>query len=167
VAAALARLLGCAWLDADAVLEEKLGRSIASLVRERGQQAFRDEESTVLGELLARFDGVLATGGGVVLADRNRQSLRARGRPIIWLTAPADVIRARLAADPTTSDRRPALSGDDPLAEVAAAIEEREPLYRECADVAFDTGSLPAAEVPHRIVLWLKEFQVPGERSPS
>jgi shikimate kinase len=79
------------------------------------------------------------------------------------------VIRNRLARDPTTRDRRPALSGDDPLAEVAAAVEAREPLYRECADVAFDTASIPAAEVARRIALWLEEFRLPaaGERSSS
>ena len=166
VAAALARRLGCGWQDADAVLEERLGTSIARLVRERGEPVFRDEESEVLGRLLAECDGVLATGGGVVLRPHNRELLRAHGRPIVWLTASADVIRGRLAADPTTVDRRPGLSGADPLAEVAGALEIREPLYRQCADVAFDTGALAVDEVVARIVAWLGE-RGEGERAPA
>jgi shikimate kinase len=166
VAAALARQLGCDWLDADAELEERLGISIARLVRERGEPFFRDEESGVLARLLAEFDGVLATGGGVVLRSQNRDLLRAQGRPIVWLAAPAEVIRCRLAADPTTGDRRPALSGTDPLAEVETAIETREPLYRQCADVAFDTGALAVDEVVARIVAWLAGHGE-GERAPA
>ena len=166
VAAALARRLGCDWRDADTVLEERVGTSIAGLVHERGEPFFRDEESEVLARLLAEFDGVLATGGGVVLKSQNRDLLRAQGRPVVWLTAAADVIRGRLASDPTTADRRPALSGADPLAEVAAALEAREPLYRQCADVAFDTGALAVDDIVARIMAWLGEHGE-GERAPA
>jgi shikimate kinase len=103
VAAALAARLGCEWVDADVVLEERVGTSIAALVRERGEATFRDEESTILAELLASCTGVLATGGGVVLRPLNRERLRAHGRPIVWLTASCAVIRRRLAADPHTA----------------------------------------------------------------
>jgi shikimate kinase len=166
VAAALARQLGCDWRDADAVLEEQVGNSIARLVHDRGEPFFRDEESAVLARLLAEFDGVLATGGGVVLKSENRDLLRAQGRPVVWLTASADVIRSRLAADPTTGDRRPALSGTDPLAEVAPTLEAREPLYRQCADVAFDTGALAVETIVARIIAWLDEHGE-GERAPA
>jgi shikimate kinase len=166
VAAALARQIGCAWRDADAVLEEKVGSSIARLVRERGEPFFRDEESAVLARLLAEFDGVLATGGGVVLKPDNRDLLRAHGRPIIWLTASADVIRSRLASDPSTGDRRPALAGNDPLAEVAPALAAREQFYRQCADVTFDTGALDVETIVARIVAWLDEHGH-GERAPA
>lgn len=155
VAAVLAQRLGNAWCDADAVLEERVGSSIAALVGSRGEAAFRDMETEVLRETLPAFAGVLATGGGVVLRPENRSLLRERGRPVVWLTAPADVIRRRLAADPTTAARRPALSGGDPLDEVAAVLHAREPLYREVADVAFDTATEPPAVVAERILSWL------------
>jgi len=155
VADLLSRRLGLPWRDADAVLEEGVGCSIAALVRDRGEAAFRDEESRVLASLLAAEPCILATGGGVVLRAENRDLLRRRARPVIWLTAPADVVRARLAADPTTADRRPPLSGVDPLAEVAAALAEREPLYRECADLAVETGSESLERIIDRITAWL------------
>ena len=169
VAALLAGRLGCAWLDADAALEERLGTTIAALVRERGEPAFRDAEETLLRELLDSCAGVLATGGGVVLRPVNREALRSRGRPVAWLTAPADVIRGRLAADPLTRDRRPALSAGaaaagDPLAEVDAALASREALYREVADAVFDTAAEPPERVAGRIASWLASGQHAGGR---
>ena len=155
VAALLAARLGCGWLDADAVLEERLGTTIAALVRERGEAAFREAETAFLRDLLASDVGVVATGGGVVLRPENRELLRQGGGAVVWLTAPADVIRSRLASDPTTRERRPALSGNDPLAEVDAALAAREPLYRAVADVVFDTSVEVPEEVAGRIAGWV------------
>ena len=159
VAGLLADMLGCGWCDADAVLEGRVGCSIATLVRERGEGVFRDAEAAVLADLLAAYPGVLSTGGGAVLRAGNREALREAGRPIVWLTAAADVVRARLAADPGTAERRPALSASttgDPLAEVAATLSAREPLDRECADHSVDTSALPPAEVAAEIMAWLR-----------
>ena len=148
VAAALAQRLGCPWWDADVELERAVGTSIATLIREHGEARFRDQESVVLEEFLAKPDGVLATGGGVILRPGNRERLRERGGCVVWLTAPGPILRRRLAADPTTASRRPGLTGADPLAEIDAALSTREPLYRECAGVVIDTSS----DSPERIV---------------
>ncbi len=155
VAAALADRLGCGWCDADVVLEREVGMTITDLVSRRGEQAFRDAEATLLERLLDRESGVLATGGGVVVRDANRELLRARARPVIWLSAPVDVLRARLAADPTTRSRRPALAGGDVLDEVAAAVSVREPLYRQVADGVIDTAIDTPVKLADRIIAWL------------
>jgi shikimate kinase len=154
VGALLARRLGCGWADADIVLEERVGCTIATLVRDRGEPAFRDVEAAVLADLLTRDDLVLATGGGVVLRAENRRLLIERGRPVVWLQAPPRVIRVRLAADPATRDRRPALAGGDPLAEVEGALAAREPLYRECADLAVDAATDGPEAIADRILAW-------------
>lgn len=157
VAVSLAERLGCRWEDADAVLEASVGCSIAEMIGLRGEAAFRTTEAEILASTLALFDGVLATGGGVVLRPENRRLLRTAFRPVVWLSAPAAVIRHRLAGDPTTTARRPALAGGDPLAEVAAAVIEREPLYRECADHVVDTSAAAPAAVADAIVSWLRQ----------
>lgn len=168
VAALLAPRLGLAWIDADEVLERRAGRSIAALIADRGEAAFRDLEAEVLADLLAGPAAVLATGGGVVLRESNRMLLRDRGRPVVWLRAAADVVRSRLAADPLTAGRRPGLTGSDPLAEVAAALTDREPLYAAVADVSFDTGSMPPEQITARIVEWLGTGAIgPGTQEPS
>ena len=75
--------------------------------------------------------------------------LRAAGF-VVWLTAPADVLFARLAADPGTAGRRPALTPLDGLAEVVALLAAREPLYREVADAVIDAGGPSPEAVANR-----------------
>lgn len=155
VAAALAERLGCPWCDADEILEEEVGMSIAELVAEQGESAFRDTEAAILDRLLDQATGILATGGGVILREANRLALRSGGRPVIWLSAPAEVLRGRLADDPSTAHRRPALGGGDVLDEVAAAVVHREPLYREIADGVIDTAVDRPQRLAERIHAWL------------
>lgn len=164
VAACLADRLGCGWQDADAVLEARQGCTIAEIIRDRGEAAFRDLEAALLGELLDSAAGILATGGGVVLRPENRALLRTRGRPVVWLRVSPGVARARLAADPATVTRRPALAGGDPLAEVAAAIAARGPLYRECADLVVDADAAVPAAVAAEILAGLADTS-PGAAS--
>jgi shikimate kinase len=167
VAALLVPRLGIPAVDADEVVEQRAGMSIAALIADRGEAGFRDLESIVLAELLAGPPLILATGGGVVLRQANRELLRERGRPVIWLDAAADVVRARLAADPMTTVRRPGLTGADPLAEVADTLAAREPLYRSCADVRFDTEVEPAGRIAQRIVEWLATWDRSVTASPE
>lgn len=155
VAGGLAAALGCDWCDCDVELERRIGRTIADVITQDGEAAFRDAEQQVLGELLADFEGVVATGGGVVVREANRTLLAAHGRPVIWLKADAATIRQRLAADPTTSLRRPGLTTANPLDEVAAVLAAREPLYEALADFSVDTAQHPVASVVARIVAWL------------
>jgi shikimate kinase len=167
VAELLSGSLGLPWHDADVVLEGRAGCSIATLVHDQGEDAFRDLEQVVLADLLAGPPAIIATGGGVVLRPANRRLLRAHGRPVVWLSAAADIVRRRLAADPMTVSRRPALSGSDPLEEVAATLIAREPLYREAADVTFDTGRDSPSEITAGIVAWLvtRGSSMPGGSS--
>lgn len=169
VASHLATLLGCSWQDADDVLEREAGESIASLISSRGETSFRDLEAVLLGRLLAQESGVLATGGGVILRESNRDLLRSRGRPVVWLAAPADVLQARIAADPASAARRPALTGTDPLAEVESAVASREPLYRAVADAVIDVSHDQSQRIADRIAAWLAGFsrQHPEAAAPA
>lgn len=152
IAALVATALGCDWHDADVEFERRTGGTIAGFIRDRGEPAFRETEAGILDDLLRSCRGVLATGGGVVLRADNRGRLRQDGRPVVWLRVTADVARARLAADPVTLDRRPALAGTDPLAEVANAIQCREPLYREVADLVVEVDGLSPREAAGEIL---------------
>jgi shikimate kinase len=141
VARLLAEALGWDWVDADAELEARSGQSIRSIFAEEGEQNFRDREETILKDLCSRSRVVVATGGGVVLRESNRQRLRAAGR-VVWLTADAETICDRLAADPATAERRPALTGATGAcdrAEVEELLCKREPFYRACAEAVVDT----------------------------
>jgi shikimate kinase len=133
----LARRLGWGWVDADEALEERHGRTIRQIFAEEDEAGFREKEAALLEELCRGERVVVATGGGVVLREENRRRLRAAGR-VVWLTADAPTIWERLQRDPTTSERRPALTVGG-LAEVEELLRAREPLYRACADFVVDT----------------------------
>jgi shikimate kinase len=166
VAATLARRFGWQGVDADDVFEQRHPGTIAEFIATQGEPAFRQAEAALLQELVPQLDVVLATGGGVVLREDNRRLLRRTARPIIWLTASAAAIRQRLAADPATAQRRPALAGGDVLDEVEQALAGREALYREVADIMFDTETMPPEAVGAAIAAWLTE-RLPAAGGPE
>lgn len=151
VARLVAERLGCGWRDADDVFERETGSGIADHFRDHGEPSFRALEAMILQRLLDDDEsGVVATGGGVVLREENRRLLRRRGRPVVWLDAPAEVILERLVGDPSTAKARPALTAAGVLAEVPAILASREPLYAATADLRIDARGTPQ-EVAERI----------------
>jgi shikimate kinase/rhodanese-related sulfurtransferase len=135
VAQQLAKRLGWAWVDADAVLEQRAGCTIHELFRRDGEPAFRQREAALLGEFCASSRLVIATGGGVILREDNRELLR-RSAWVVWLDADAQTLARRLESDPGSATRRPALTqaASNSLEEIRAVMQFREPLYRHCAD---------------------------------
>jgi shikimate kinase len=146
VARLLAERLGWAWCDADALIEQRYGRSIRAIFADEGEAGFRDKESAVLHDLCGMTHHVIATGGGVVLRPGNRAQLKAAGR-VVWLTADAETLHQRIQADASTAERRPDLTRGG-LAEIVELLRVRDPLYAECADVVIDT----AGRTPHEVV---------------
>src|SRR5262245_5811404 len=109
VARLLAQRLSWQWLDADAVLEARHERSIRQIFAEEGEAGFRDKEVAWLEEFCRYSKHVVATGGGVILRERNRQLLREAGY-VVWLTADSATLWQRIGADTSTQDRRPNLT---------------------------------------------------------
>src|SRR5204862_4269513 len=100
-----------------------------------GECGFRQRESAALAELTARSSIVLATGGGAVLAEENRQLLRARGF-IVYLETTVDEQLQRLARD----RKRPLLAAPDRRERLQQLATVRDPLYREIADLTLPAG---------------------------
>jgi shikimate kinase len=118
VGLALAHELGVAFVDLDDAVSSRCGEPAASLLRSRGEPAFRVLETDALGSVLARDKGmVLATGGGTVESGGARTLLC--GEPlVVQLVAPTFSLLERLGgAD------RPLL--EDPSAESLADLEKR------------------------------------------
>ena len=93
----IARGLDPNYLDMDALIEKRLGMSIANFFAEKGESAFRRIESEVLAELL-QTDQVVSTGGGVVISQRNRDLLKTN-TDNIYLKADFETLYHRIAAD--------------------------------------------------------------------
>jgi len=142
----LAEKLGCAAIDTDTEVERREGKLIKEIFAEHGEPAFRERETAALAAVLALPDPhVIATGGGAVLAEKNRLMMCDRGF-VVALKADAASIIARVAQDPA----RPLLQGDSEK-RVPMLLEERKHAY-DFAHLVIDTTPLSAEEVVEQIV---------------
>lgn len=159
VGGALAGRLGWAFLDADAEVVRREGREIPRIFSEDGEAAFREREAAAIAAALGRpGDAVLATGGGAVLNAATRDRLRAAG-PVVWLTADAETLADRVAAD---ADTRPSLTGRPAAEEMADVLASRTPLYQKTATITEPVGGRTVEDVVSSIVARL----LPGGGRP-
>jgi len=149
----LARRLGARFLDADTVLEERIGMPIRSYFEQHGEAAFRDLEEQVIQELTAPEQGplILATGGGAVLRPANRQNLHERAT-VIYLRSTPEELYKRLRHD----TQRPLLQVADPLAKLKELHAQRHPLYEEVAHYRVDTGRPSVGTLVNMIMMQLE-----------
>jgi len=132
----LAKRLGKTFHDSDHAIEGRTGVRIPVIFELEGEAGFRLREAAVIEELTALQEIVLATGGGAVLTPSNRDLLKARGT-VVYLRASVNELWNR-----TRHDRnRPLLQTVDPYARLCELHAQRDPLYREVADVTVETGT--------------------------
>ena len=151
VARLVAARMGWSWVDADSRIEELAGRSIREIFEAEGESGFRDRESAVIQELTRRDRFVIAAGGGAVLRAENRAAIKEAGL-VAWLVASPEAIERRLAQDPTTATRRPALTIAGGLEEIRSLLGQREPIYRACADLIVETDQCSPEQLADQIV---------------
>jgi shikimate kinase len=130
----LARRLGLTFVDADTELELRLGVTIPMIFEIEGEAAFRDREETTIADLVQRRGIVLATGGGAVIREVNRQQLKAHGT-VVYLHAEPATLRERTRR----SRHRPLLNAADPFARLIELYAQRDRLYREVADCVIES----------------------------
>lgn len=155
VAARLAQRLDRPCLDLDAEVEDRAGQTIVAIFAHDGEARFRELESVALRDMLINDTAVIATGGGVVLAPANRESLRDRAT-VVWLRAD---VATRLERMRDERAQRPLLHGDDPESTLAKLDAVRTPLYRELADFEVDTSGMGVDEVVDRLMALLHEHE--------
>ena len=131
----LAKRLGKSFCDSDREIEARTGVRVAVIFDIEGEAGFRKRETEAIEQLTALDGVVLATGGGAVLEPRNREYLKTRGF-VIYLHAQPLVLSQRTRTDKS----RPLLQGGDPRDRLEKLYAERDPLYREVADLVIDTG---------------------------
>jgi len=146
VGQALARKRGWDFVDSDAQIEARTGRTVAEIWTTEGEPAFRRIESSVLAAALAHErPAVVAAAGGVVLDAANRAAL-GRAGPVVWLRARPETLTARVGS----GNHRPLLD-DDPSGVLARLVGDRAELYAQVADVTIDIDDLDADEIVRRV----------------
>jgi shikimate kinase len=147
----LAQRLGREFTDTDRVLVDRTGVPVATIFEIEGEEGFRRRESAVLAELAMREGQVIATGGGAVLSEENRNVMRSHGT-VIYLRARLESLWERTRHDTS----RPLLKTADPRGTLAELLAAREPLYRDAAHVIVDTGAQSASSLANRVIAALR-----------
>ena len=147
VGRSLARRLGVSFTDVDALIVERIGKSIAEMFTDDGEDAFRALEREVVAGALDTADGVLALGGGSVLAASTRERLRGHRVVLLWVGLADGIRRTGL------STARPLLAGVNPRATYKALLDARAPLYREVATLEVDTSGRTAGQVARTVLV--------------
>jgi shikimate kinase len=155
----LARHLGLPFFDSDHEIEARIGGSIREFFDAQGEAAFRDIEQDVIDTLTQGDARVLATGGGAVLREQNRQALHDRTTVLYLRSTPEELFR-RLRHDM----RRPLLQVRDPLGRLRELHHERDPLYRRTAHFVIETAR---PSVPTLVNMILMQLELAGLIDPA
>jgi shikimate kinase len=131
----LAKHLHRDFVDSDEEIQHRTGVTIPHIFDVEGESGFRLREMAALEALLCRSNLVLATGGGAVLREENRELMKQNGI-VIYLKATVHDLWLR-----TRNDRnRPLLQNTDMHARLAELLSQREALYEQVADIVISTG---------------------------
>ena len=148
----LAAELSKTFNDTDHEIERRTGVKISLIFEIEGEAGFRAREKQVVDQLTQLANVVLATGGGAVLDADNRSCLAARGLVVYLHGQPKDLWHR------TRYDKsRPLLQDTDPLEKLQDLYQQRDPLYRELADIVVDTGRQSARALLNQLLPQLRE----------
>lgn len=142
----IAKALDPDYLDMDALIEKRLGMSIAEFFAEKGEGAFRQAESELLAKLV-KTNQVLSTGGGVVISPLNRDLLK-QNPDTIYLKADFETLYQRISAD--KNNQRP-LFLSKTKEELQKIFQERESWYEEVASKVVDVTRLSPEEIAEEL----------------
>ena len=143
----LSKKLDKHFYDSDQVIEEKLGVNVPMIFEYEGEAGFREREKDILKELVNKQNIVLATGGGIILSECNRDLLAKNGI-VIYLKSNQKDLALRMKNDKT----RPLLKNGNVELIIKKLCQEREPLYEEIADLKITTKNKRIHEVVNEII---------------
>jgi shikimate kinase len=149
----LAEKLGKKFIELDALIEKKAGKSIPAIFRDEGEIRFRELEIEATREATGKKNVVIACGGGIVL---NKINIDRLGKEcvIVCLTASPAVILKRTSVE---KDGRPLLAVADRARQIMELLKFRRPFYQRAADITINTSRLGPESVALRIIEKLKE----------
>jgi shikimate kinase len=148
IGALLAERLGWEFVDLDAAIESRAGKTVAQIFMDEGEAAFRALESEAIREQAVRDDRVIAPGGGAIEAASTRELFAGLEQTcVVFLDAPLEVLIERCLAQPHAAER-PVLARREDL---ARRFEARLPHYRT-AHVSVATAGLSPQETVNRVL---------------
>jgi len=148
----LADKMGWNFIDIDSLIEIEIKSSIRDYFKAHGEASFRNIETQLLEKVLAGRNQVISTGGGIVLADKNRILMEKQGL-VIWLKASPEMIYQRIKDNLS----RPVLGDDPTLEKIREILEFRTPFYAK-ADISIETDDLSIDALSSQIIIAYSKF---------
>lgn len=142
------------FYDSDQVLCERTGVNIPTIFEMEGEEGFRNRESGIIRDLCSLRNIIIATGGGAVLREENRQQLQKNGL-VIYLHARPETLYARTQND----KNRPLLQVDNPLQRLKDLYTTRDVIYRQTADIVFDSEHSNSQQSLAKLLTILSDYQ--------
>lgn len=158
----VADALGLEFVDCDQEIEELTGANISLIFDIEGEEGFRDRETQVLKKLSTGSGQLIATGGGVVTRQENRQILKQSGY-VVWLRTSVRQQLKRLGRDKA----RPLLQTPDRADRLHKLARERDPLYAEVADLVFESRNKHVKSVATTLAEHIAHNWRTGERETN
>jgi shikimate kinase len=144
----VADALGMPFQDTDAIIEARAGKPVPDIFVDDGEDHFRALERQAVADALDGFEGVLALGGGAVMAEETRQ--RLRGHTVVFLS----VELADAAERVGLGVGRPLLAVN-PRATMRYLLDQRRPRYEEVATLTVKTDGITPDEAAAAVLAGL------------
>ncbi|WP_207946594.1 shikimate kinase [Actinomadura sp. 7K507] len=141
---ALARRLGVALRDTDADVESAAGKPVGEIFIDEGEERFRELERAAVAAALAEHEGVVALGGGAVLAEETQELLA--GHTVVYLRVGLSEAIKRVGL----ASARPLLVLN-PRSQMRKLLEERLPIYERLGTVGVETDGREPSDVVEEI----------------
>ncbi len=158
----LARRLCRPFHDSDREIEAACGVDIPTIFDFEGEPGFRRREARMIDLMTRKQNIILATGGGAVLREENRQRLHSRGI-VVFLDVNIDVQIERTSRTNT----RPLLQHGDPRATLLEMSRQRDPIYRSVAHLHVSTSRQRHRRVVERICRMVEKYERDNSRQAT
>jgi shikimate kinase len=146
VSKALAQKSGFTLIDTDQKIEEMQQTTINQIFSTKGETHFRQLEEELCESLLISKNSIISTGGGLILSEKNQNSLKKIGL-VIYLEASVNTIVSRIKTD----TKRPLFNQKSPHTSLSILLNRREPIYKKLADLTITTDLKSIEEIADTI----------------
>jgi len=163
VAPLVAQALRWRVVDLDDLIEEAAGMPVPQIFADEGEPGFRRREQEALREACRQEGIVVATGGGVILAEENRRAMGEGGFVVCLEARPETIWRRLQQPGGRPQSERPLLQGGDPLSRIRRLKGLRQPLYA-LADCAVHTDELSPEQVAAEVVRAWRRYSAASSR---
>jgi shikimate kinase len=154
VGKALAHLSHHLLIDSDQEIENRTGVDIPWIFEVEGEPGFRKREAEIIAQLSKLNGIILSIGGGAVISPITRQNLAQNGI-VIYLRVSLEKQIKRIM---TSKHSRPMLKKHDTQEKLAELNRVREPLYREIADLTYETDLFKPNELAENILQDVQQY---------